>query len=75
MTGEMAILDTTGHTRLMWDSNSPDEIENARRTFNDLRSKGYIAYSVKERGDAGEVLREFDAAEGKIILSPAMKGG
>lgn len=75
MTGEMAILDNTGHSRLIWDANSPDEVEAARETFNRLKKKGYLAYSVKEGGDAGEVLREFNPNVGKMILSPPMAGG
>lgn len=71
----MAILDLTGHTRLMWDANSNDEVENARNTFDNLRAKGYLAYTVKEGGDKGEIMSEFDPHASKVIMSPPMRGG
>ncbi len=73
--GELRVLDATGDTKLIWNPNNTDEVENAKRTFNDLRSKGYLAYKVTEGGAKGEVIREFDANAEKIILAPALRGG
>lgn len=75
MQGEMCVLDATGDTKLIWNPDNPDEVENARRTFKDLRAKGYLAYSVKKSGDKGEVITEFDASLEKIILAPGVRGG
>lgn len=72
----MAILDPTGDTKVFWDKDNPDEVANARRTFNDLRAKGFLAYKLSGRGDSkGEVLHEFDARAERIILTPAHQGG
>ena len=58
--GTMEILDRTGDTKIIWDSEKKEEVKNAKRTFDDLRKKGYIAYSVKKKGGKGKVLTEFD---------------
>jgi hypothetical protein len=75
MIGEMCVIDRTGDTKVVWNSDSPDEVETAKATFDRLRKKGYIAYRVKRNGDPGEVMAEFDPAAESIILAPAVAGG
>lgn len=75
MQGEMSIIDHTGDTKLMWDSDNKDEVDDARRTFNDLRKKNYLAYEVKKKGGKGEIMDELDPRVERIILSPPMVGG
>ena len=64
-----------GDTKIIFDSNNADEVENARRTFNELTQKGYSAFSVKRDGEKGKRLSEFDAEEEKMILTMPLKGG
>jgi len=73
--GLLCKLDKTGDTKVVWDYKNEAEIAAAKATFDSLRKEGYIAYSVKKDGSAGEVLREFDPKAEKIILSPPMVGG
>jgi hypothetical protein len=73
--GELVVMDRSGDTKIIWDSSKPDEVDTARQTFDRLRKKGYMAYSVKKGGDKGEVIREFDPDAEKIILAPQMVGG
>lgn len=75
MNGEMSILGRAGDTKLIWSSDRVEEVENARRTFDDLTRKGYSAFSVKKDGEKGKRLSEFDAEEEKIILTMPLKGG
>ncbi len=72
---ELIALDETGDTKLIWDEDATDEVEAAKATFDRLRKKGYVAYSVNKKGDKGEVLTEFDPTAEKIILAPQLKGG
>ncbi len=72
---ELVILDQHGDTKLIWDPEKPDEVEHARSTFDSLKKKGYLAYSVTRKGDKGEVLKAFDAEAEKMILAPATVGG
>lgn len=73
---ELAVMDRTGDTKIMWDPKNEDEVTVAKNTFADLRKKGYLAYRVSgEKGDKGEQLFEFDKNAEKIILAPPMRGG
>lgn len=74
-TGAMHIQDKTGDTKLVWDYKNDDEVANAKRTFDDLKAKGFLAYSVGKDGEPGEVLHSFDPKAEKIIMSPPMAGG
>lgn len=72
---ELIVLDQTGDTKIIWDPDKPEEVEQARETFNKLKKKGYIGYSVDRKGERGTVLREFDSNAEKLILAPATVGG
>lgn len=72
----MEIMDRTGDTKIIWSKDNPDEVENARKTFDELRKKKFIAYSVKgKNGEKGEIIREFDPDAERLILAPPMAGG
>jgi hypothetical protein len=75
-TGKIAILDSTGDTKLIWDKANREEVEAAKATFDRLKKKGYLAYSVTgKEGAKGTVLREFDETAERMILAPPMQGG
>ena len=75
MRNELAVMDHTGDTKYMWDKNSPDEIAVAEKTFNKLKKKGYLAYTVKRNGNKGDIIHEFDPKMEKIIMIPPVVGG
>jgi hypothetical protein len=75
MTGELSVLDKTGDTKIIWDSARQDEVDAAERTFDDLKKKGYLAYSVTKKGDKDEVIKKFDRYAEKIIMAPPLVGG
>lgn len=75
MTGTMAVLNQTGDVKTVWDSENEDEVSAARKQFDDLRKKGFLAYRVKRNGTKGEVIRTFDPEAESIILAPPMVGG
>lgn len=72
---ELITLDRSGDTKLIWDSENKEEVDAARKTFNDLRRKGYLGYSVKKSGKKKDVITEFDPDSEKLILAPPMAGG
>ncbi|KKK92330.1 hypothetical protein LCGC14_2704040 [marine sediment metagenome] len=73
---EMRIMGGKGDTKIIWDKDSPEEVENARNTFNDLKEEGYLAYEVDEDdASKGKVIRRFSAKAEKMILAPPMAGG
>lgn len=74
--GELSMMDHAGDTKIIWDADNADEVAAARRTFDDLRKKGFAAYSVEGKdGEKNEVVREFDPEAERIIMAPPMVGG
>jgi len=69
------VLDHTGDTKVMWSPDNPDEVDAAKETFKRLKKKGYLAYTVRNDGEKGEVIQEFDKTAGRIILTPQLVGG
>jgi hypothetical protein len=72
---ELCVMDTTGDSKTIWNPANADEVSAARATFDALKKKRYLAYSVKPDGEKGELIDAFDPAAGKIIMSPMMAGG
>lgn len=69
------VIDHSGDTKVMWSKDAPEEVKAAKATFDRLKKKGYLAYKVREDGEKGEVIQEFDKTAGRIIMSPALVGG
>jgi hypothetical protein len=75
-TGVLHTLDRTGDTRIMWDKGNADEVAAAKRTFDDLKKKGYAAFRAEgKQGDKGTQIREFDPDAERIIMCRALQGG
>ncbi len=72
---ELAVMDTTGDSKTIWNPDVPAEVDVARATFDALKKKRYIAYTVDEKGEKGKVINDFDPKAGKIILTPPLAGG
>jgi len=74
--GLMHELDKTGDTRVMWDRGNSDEVAAARRQFDDLTGKGYLAYKAEGKdGHQGRQIRRFDPEAERIILVKQLVGG
>lgn len=74
--GEIAVMDATGDTKIIWSRDNPDEVDNARRSYNRLKEKGFAAFSVVgKNGDKGVQIDEFDPNAERIIMVPALRGG
>lgn len=74
-THELITLDESGDSKIIWDADRPVEVAEAKKTFDALRAKGYLAYRVNKKGDQGEVMRTFDPDAEKVILAPQTVGG
>jgi len=73
--GTLAKLGKEGDTKLIWDPENEDEVSAARNLFDDLKGKGYFAYSVKDGGEKNEVVDSFDPSIERIIMALPMQGG
>jgi hypothetical protein len=65
----------TGDKKEIWNPRIPEEVESAEDTFDSLREKGYLAFTVNEDGSQGDQITEFDPKAGKMLMVPQMVGG
>lgn len=72
---EIHVLDRTGDTTTSWNPRNRDEVELARRAFNDAKAKKMLIYKANADGTKGELLREFDPNAEKIVCAPQNVGG
>lgn len=75
MTGVLEVLDHTGDTKHMWDSEKSDEVDAARAVFDTLKRKGYALFRAKKDGDKGTLMQTFDPDAERLIAVPPMVGG
>ena len=69
------VLSASGDDRLLWDRRSTDEVDEARKKFDEYLTKGYTAYAVRTDGSKGSKLEEFDPEEEEILLVPRTMPG
>lgn len=69
------VMDNTGDTKVSWDPDAPAEVQAAAAVFDQLKRQGYLAYTVRRGGKRGDVIREFDASAGHIVMTPQLVGG
>lgn len=73
--GELAIMGPTGDLKLTWSRGNADEIEIARKSFDEARKLGFAGYRLGRDETRGEVIREFDPTAERIVMAPPMVGG
>lgn len=74
--GELATMGKSGDLKIIWDPDKQEEVDAAKKQFEDMKKKGYVAFSVVgAKGEKGEVVRTFDPKAERIILAPPMVGG
>ena len=74
--GVMKILSTSGDDRITWDPRYQEEVEFARKQFNELLAKGYLAFLVDKKDKTqGRKITEFTPLAGELIMTPPMRGG
>lgn len=71
----MEVMDQTGHTKHIWNSDNEAEVEAAEALYDSLTKKGYRAFHVKKDGEEGKRMDEFDPSAEKMIMVPQLKGG
>jgi len=73
--GTLHQMGRIGDTQVHWDPTNPQEVETAKKAFDALFGKGFLAFKLNDDGSQGEQIRAFDSTAAKIILSPPMAGG
>lgn len=72
---ELREISLRGDSKLMWDVDNEAEVAAARNLFDELKSKGYTAFSVAKGGEENQIIDEFDPDGEKIIMVPPIRGG
>ena len=73
---QMSIMNGNGDTKLIWDIDNEDEVAAAEAMFEELvKVKKFLAYTVDNKGEQAEVVREFDPEAAAYILAPQTVGG
>jgi len=75
LSGEMSIMDRSGHKELKWKMDNLEEIGVAKRTFDTLTRTGYSAFASKTKAEAKHTIREFDPTMEEMVLVPRTVGG
>lgn len=75
--GSMRWLTEHGDERLEWDPDKPEEVEEARSKFEELKTRGYLLYEMVEETvrKRGRRIHEFSPDLGAVIAAPQMAGG
>lgn len=72
----LAVMNSKGDTKTIWDPNNADEVAAAKKTFDELKKKSFLAFKVTgKEGEKGEQIHEFDPKAGRIIMCPPLSGG
>jgi len=75
-TGIMSEMNSTGDTKVQWNKDSPDEVDNARASFERLTKNGkFTAFRMDKDGRQGGKMTSFDPKAERIILVPQYQGG
>jgi len=72
---EMAVLDQSGDMKINWDPDNADEVAVARKTFDDLKKKGFAAFKITGEDGRGEQVRTFDPQVRRLVMVPQVAGG
>lgn len=73
--GEMSIMDFSGHQRLRWDLGNPDQVAQARATFERLMAHGYTAFGSGNGIEAKHPIKTFDPTMDEVVMVPRIVGG
>lgn len=73
--GEMCIMDASGHQRLKWHMGKQDEIAQVRASFDRLLTEGYTAFGSSKRSAPKHAIMAFDPTMEELIMVPRIVGG
>lgn len=72
---QMSIMGKEGDVKVEWDPDVKDEVDIAKKAFDDNIKKGFKAFRQYDDGKKGEQLDKFDPTAEKILFVAPIKGG
>lgn len=73
--GNMRTLSPSGDVKLSWDPNKDDEVEVAKKVFEEKTKSGWSAFRDKGAGTKGDKIKAFDRYAERIILALPLSPG
>jgi hypothetical protein len=64
-----------GDARREWDKGKPEEVEDARASFDHFKQLGYKLYELDASGKQGKEMKTFDPNAERLIAVKQMAGG
>jgi hypothetical protein len=68
-------LNGQGDVNITWNPRNADEVREAKRTFDNLKKKGYQGARVQDGERSDELIREFDPQARSIVMFQQIQGG
>lgn len=81
MKGRMRVMDRSGDSPTLWDTDPETRTENefspeyVEAEFERLVKEGHLAFTVDEKSKRGEQIKKFDPEQREILMVPAFVGG
>jgi hypothetical protein len=73
--GEMSVMDSSGHKELKWNTDHPEEVAAARKTFDNLIAKGYSAFGSDKKQEPKHLMKNFNPEMEEVVMVPRTVGG
>ena len=73
--GQIKVMGSTGDTKISWNPDNADEVEQARNTYQSYLNKGYVAFRIIQTDGKGKKMLTFDPLAEKVLLIPPLAGG
>lgn len=74
MKGEIRAINSTGDTKVEWDSGNAAEVAQAKKSFAEYIRNGFTAYKGRQQG-RGQKISVFDPEAEFIVMVPPAVGG
>lgn len=73
--GVLRILGPSGDTKLTWNPNDLDEVDDVRRRFDEIINEGYLVFELDPQTKEGEQIRTFDPLVRELRAFRPLQGG
>jgi hypothetical protein len=73
--GTMRVVCQKGDSRIAWNPENKDEVDAARKAFEEYRRKEFAAFRVSPSGKKDGQISAFDPLAEEIIFVPPIAGG
>jgi hypothetical protein len=73
--GKIVKIGNEGDLKISWSKENEEEVETAKKIFDEKIKAGWSAFKDRGRGTEGEKINIFDRSAERIVLVPRIAGG